>query len=94
MKKVKVLVLQSWFDISIQYTGSAKNAYEIALANNRSLTDLLIVSELIIIPEGLDISNKELQYLGARNIIPATGKATPNTQQLQYGFPLGFPIDF
>jgi hypothetical protein len=73
MKEVKVLVLQNWFDISIQYTGSANNAYEIAKANNRSVTDDLQVGELVFIPNNLEVSNNVLQYFGARNIIPATG---------------------
>jgi predicted transcriptional regulator len=73
MKKIKVLSLQSWFDISIQYTGNIYNAFTIANANNRSLTDILITDEIVIIPDELLLSNKAIQYFEARNLKPATG---------------------
>lgn len=73
METAKVLVLQSFFDISVKYTGSIDNAYEIAKANNREVTDDLIVGETLMIPDGLTLSTKEIQYYQARNLLPATG---------------------
>lgn len=73
MGKVKVLILQNWFDISIQYTGTPNNAFEIAKANNKAVTDDLLVGELIIIPTEIETIKKTLQYFEARKIIPATG---------------------
>lgn len=67
------LVLQTWFDIAIQYTGSAMNAYAIALANDRAITDGLIPGEQLIIPTDLFVYNKEVLFLESKNIIPATG---------------------
>jgi hypothetical protein len=73
MKVIKVLSVQSFFDISIQYTGSIDSAFTIAFANNRSISDDLIINESILIPLDLIASNKVLQYYSARAIIPATG---------------------
>lgn len=72
--KVTALVLQSWFDIAIQYTGSVMNAYAIAYANGgRSVTDDIIPGELITIPDTVPIFKKEVQYLENKEIVPATG---------------------
>jgi hypothetical protein len=70
---IKVLLLQSWFDLSIQYTGTASNVYEIATANNRSITDDIVPGESILIPDDLAKAQKEIQYYEARAIVPATG---------------------
>jgi hypothetical protein len=70
---IKVLPGQSFYDLSIQYTGSIDNAFNIALANQRSVTDKLQANDLIIIPDSLPTSKKVLQYYQARTILPATG---------------------
>ncbi len=96
MTTIKVLSLQSFLDLSIQYTGNVYNAFDIALANNKSITDALTVGETLIIPNGLTKSNKELQYFEARGLIPATAiisiiQKTNN----DYTFPQGeFPFSF
>lgn len=92
MTTIKVLSLQSFLDLSIQYTGNVYNAFEIALANNKSVTDALTIGEMLVIPSGLTKSNKELQYFNARNLLPATAITAKKTD---YSFPLGeFPISF
>lgn len=70
---MKVKALQSWFDISILYTGTANNAFEIAKANNKSVTDDPKVNDEIIIPSEIKIESKIIQYYNAREIEPATG---------------------
>ena len=93
MKKVKVLSLQNWFDISIQHTGNVYNAFAIATANNRSVTDILTTGEILIIPNGLLLSNKTIQYFEARNLKPATGGLKRTNPQLEnYLLPNIFPI--
>ena len=92
MKTVKVKVLQTWFDISIQHTGSVYNALDIAHANERSIAEDLIAGESLIIPDGLPMASKELQYYQARNIAPATAETI--VQDEDYAFPLEFPISF
>lgn len=73
MQKVAVLSGQSLYDIAIQYTGDVLNTYAIALVNGKSVTDSLAVGELIMIPDGLTIAIKEVNYLSSLGILPATG---------------------
>ncbi len=71
---MNALVLQTWFDIAIQYTGSVTDAYAIAYANGgRSVTDDLVPGEVIVIPAGVLILNKTVSYLESKKAIPATG---------------------
>ncbi len=71
---VTALVLQTWFDIAIQHTGSVMNAYAISFANGgRSVTDEITPGELIVIPSEIEILKKTVQYLAAKKAIPATG---------------------
>ncbi|AOW09526.1 hypothetical protein [Flavobacterium gilvum] len=72
MKNITVLSGQSLFDIAIQYTGAVINAYTIAFANGKSITDSLTVGEMIVIPDGLTIAKKELDYLTTSEILPAS----------------------
>lgn len=72
MQKVKILSGQSLFDIAIQYTGDAINTYAIAQINDRSITDCLLLDDVITIPNDLLISVKEIKYLSNLGIIPAT----------------------
>lgn len=71
---MNALVLQTWFDIAIQYTGSVTNAYAISYANGgRSVTDDLVPGEEIVIPADVTIATKTVAYLAAKKAIPATG---------------------
>ncbi len=70
--EVIVLAGQSWFDISLQYTGNVYHVVAIAVANNRSISSALAIGEKLTIPDGLASNEKALQYFKARNIIPAT----------------------
>jgi hypothetical protein len=92
MKQIKTLSLQNFYDISIQYTGNVYNARAIATANNRSVTDVLRTGETIIIPNGLPLSSKEMQYFAARNLKPATGVLKRSNASEDYLFPNIFPI--
>lgn len=68
---VTVLHQQSIIDLAIQETGSADTAFEIALANGRSITDDLAVLETLNVPElekNLDVK----KYYDSRQIKPAT----------------------
>jgi hypothetical protein len=94
VSKIKVLALQTFMDIAIQYTGSVKNAYPIALANKRNVTDRLITSEFLILPIALKLADKEVQYYNLRKIKPATGIVKRRASLEDYMFPLEFPISF
>ncbi len=84
MREITALVLQSWFDIALQYTGNASNAYDIAKANNKSLTDDIVGGQKVILPENLDFQNKELYFLTTKEIVPST--ATNSTDPNDIGF--------
>lgn len=82
MKTVKVLGLQSLFDIAIQNTGDVSNVFAIALANDKSITDELVIGESIKIPDGLEISSKALKYLTDREVLPSTAITIEQQEQL------------
>ena len=88
---IKVLAGQSFFDIAIQYLGSIDNAFEIAQANDRMLSDDLVIGETLTVPDELTKSNKVLQYFSARGIVPATGLTT---QIKRDAFSYEFAINF
>ncbi|GIZ10291.1 hypothetical protein [Flavobacterium sp. UMI-01] len=71
--KVTALILQSWFDIAIRYTGSATNAFAIAFDNGFSVTDDIAPGQTILIKDSIPISNKEVSFFTSKEIIPATG---------------------
>lgn len=89
----KVLANQSMYDVSIMATGTADNAFAIALANLLSITDELVVGSFLIIPDSLTKQPKVLQYLTARNIQIATALDKKPERNFNYEFPQGeFPI--
>ena len=92
--EVKVLNKQTIYDISIQHTGTVDNAFAIALKNKISISQKLSSGMVLTIPDELTKDNKVLQYLKARNIIPATGLTKQQILNIEdYEFPQGeFPI--
>lgn len=73
MKTVTALLLQTWFDLANQYTGSVDNAYLIALANSRSVTDEITPGENILIPNEVAVFQKAVAFLQGKKVAPATG---------------------
>jgi len=71
--KTTVLHHQSLLDLAIQHTGTAENAFDLALANNRSLTDDLEAGDWLVANSQELKANKDiLSYYTAKNIQPAT----------------------
>ena len=71
--KVIVLHNQSFLDLAIQHTGTAENAFALALANGLSLTDDLAVGNWLMADSQELNANKDiLNYYTAKNIQPAT----------------------
>lgn len=73
--KIVILHHQSLLDLAIQHTGAVENAFDLALQNNRSITDdLESGSSLITNGDWLKAnSNKDiLSYYQAKKIQPAT----------------------
>ncbi len=89
MEKIKGKVLQSWFDISVIYTGTAVNAFHIALANNMSVTEKIDLGTPIKIPGNLVVNKKEIQYYQAKKILPATGITAQNAELIETGIGIG-----
>ncbi|MBA4133341.1 MAG: hypothetical protein C0525_01320 [Flavobacterium sp.] len=95
LKKVKVLKKQTFYDLSVQYFGTADYAFQIAFLNQKSVSTTLFGGEELVLPV-LTKDIKALQYFTARNIIPATGLSIqpPFVAALEYEFPGEFPFSF
>lgn len=71
--KVIVLHNQSFLDLAIQHTGTAENAFALALANGLSITDDLAVGNWLMADSQELNANKEiLNYYQSKSIQPAT----------------------
>lgn len=72
--KAIILHNQSLLDLAIQHTGTAENAFDLALQNNRSITDDLEAGESIeLTAYGIQQNKDILSYYQSKNIQPATG---------------------
>lgn len=69
---VTVLHNQSLLDIAIQHTGSAQNAFGIAMANNMSLTDQLTAGAELTVPGTVSMDLDIKNYYSSKAIQPAT----------------------
>lgn len=70
---INVLHNQSLLDLAIQHTGSVENAFDLALANNRSITDDLEAGETLSFEFSTINPNKDiLSYYIAKKLQPAT----------------------
>lgn len=66
-----VLDGQSLFDLAIQMGGSVESVFDLAVAQNMSITDLLEVGHIV---EPISASDKRVfNYYQLKNITPATG---------------------
>lgn len=72
MRKVTILNNQSLFDISVQLTGTALNALELAEANNKVPSVNLIAGEELIVPNTLVTDDDILRYYQANTLLPAS----------------------
>ena len=72
---MKVKQGQSFLDMVVQGTGSIENAFEMSIANERSITDELAIGEEIA---ATSITNKIIQKLLSQN--------EPATAIANYGF--------
>ncbi|MRM84505.1 hypothetical protein LEQ03_02855 [Riemerella anatipestifer] len=67
-----VLHNQSFLDLALQHTGKATNAFAIAFANGKSITDDLEAGSEIEIATTKDQNKDILSYYTAKGIQPAT----------------------
>lgn len=69
--KVNVLKYQNYFDIAVQETGITENAFEIAAANNMSVSDNILPA-IIDIPDTLNKDRNIVSRITAGRFRPAT----------------------
>lgn len=71
--KTTILHHQSLLDLAIQHTGTAENAFDLALQNNRSITDDLEAGESIeFTAYGIQQNKDILSYYTTKKLQPAT----------------------
>ena len=70
---IVILDGQSVLDIAVQCYGSAAAAFDIALANNISITDDLTAGHLLSLPDSEYYNKNIAEYFKNKGIYPATG---------------------
>lgn len=78
---ITVLHNQSLLDLALQHTGTIESIFELAVLNEKSVTDDMVAGASLLIGE---ISNKDiLNYYTAKNIQPATAFTKADKQVLE-----------
>lgn len=72
MEQITVLQQQSMPDIAIVATGALDALMSIAIANNRSITDVLGTNEQLTIPDDITKDKLVLKQLNQNKLVPAT----------------------
>lgn len=76
--QITVLHNQSLLDLALQHTGTIESIFELAILNEKSITDDMVAGASLLIGE---ISNKDiLSYYTAKNIQPATAFSKEDEQ--------------
>ncbi|MRJ09155.1 hypothetical protein EDL99_09830 [Ornithobacterium rhinotracheale] len=70
--QIVVLHKQSLFDVCLMHTGSIVGVFELAQANNLSITDDVQAGERLELPQPITQDADILAYYQAKNIQPAT----------------------
>lgn len=81
--KVIVLHNQSLLDACLQHTGTIESLFDLALANDLSVTDDLTAGQGFEIPSNAQKDKDILNYYTAKNIQPATGFTQTDLQILE-----------
>ena len=77
-----ILHNQSFLDLAIQHTGTAENAFVLALQNGKSLTDDLVAGEQLYL-ENTKNNKDILSYYQSKKLQPATGVSHTGGSSLQ-----------
>lgn len=83
MSKITVTSRQNLLDIAIQHGGSLEAVFEMAMTNNRSITDDLNTGEELEAPAMMD--QKTVQHFAVNNLQPATAITTAEIAQQTAG---------
>lgn len=81
---------QSLFDIALIYFGGTNAAFQVARANNVSVTDMLLTGREIELPE-LDRIDSNVNFYKNNNIEPATGDNNVFAERIAT---IADPLDF
>ncbi|CAA0153128.1 conserved hypothetical protein [Tenacibaculum maritimum] len=84
MKKVTVLNRQTFFDLSLVFSGKRDNAFLIAKANQKNPSNEIAPGSEIMIPESVIKDREVLEYYNIKNVLPATG-LTANQEDIITG---------
>ena len=69
---ITILHNQSLLDLAVQHTGTAENAFALAVVNGLSLTDDLPAGAEIKLPDSVNKDSDVLNYYSAKRLQPAT----------------------
>lgn len=70
--QIIVLHNQSLLDVCLQHTGSIEGVFELAMANDLAITDVVEAGAVLQLPEGIALDKDILNYYTAKGIQPAT----------------------
>lgn len=79
---VKILPHQSLFDIAIQKYGTIEAVVSIAVANNISITQILVPGTKIELPSNAATNTDILAFYAQNNITPATAQLSEDIASL------------
>lgn len=82
--KVDVMKFQNLLDVTIQETGTMENAFEVAAANGRSISDD-ITPGTIVIPDNATKEASVVTRLSDKRIKPATAITASEQSTSPYG---------
>ena len=85
--EVTVLHNQSLFDVCLLLYGNLDPIFDLAIANNISITTLLDAGALLEVPESDKINNEILNYFKIKEIKPATALTSGDLQILENNNP-------
>lgn len=81
--KVQVLHNQSLFDVAVQHSGRPEAAFDIAVKNGISITELLMSGEML---NGANILDADIvSYFSGKRIQPATASTASMVQDVESG---------
>ncbi|WP_172918364.1 hypothetical protein [Capnocytophaga canis] len=81
--QIVILHNQSLLDTCLQHTGTIESLFDLALANDLSVTDDLTAGQGFEIPNNVEKDKGILNYYTAKNIQPATGFTQTDLQILE-----------
>ena len=70
--KVTVKNRQNLWDVCLQHTGTIEGAFDLALANELSLTDDLAAGQLLEVPDQIERDVERYNYYQEHGVVPAT----------------------